>query len=313
MAAIAQQTSYQAFGLQLRSDLPLPELLPSGRRELQPDVVITVGDLVQEWESGTSDFTYFRVRGDRIWFAVPQIAIYRISEGREIVVSPLDGADERMIRLYLLGSCMGALLMQRGILPLHGSAVVVDGRAYAFVGESGAGKSTIAAAFAKQGFALLSDDVIALSFGDPGDGTRLPTVTPSYPQQKLWQESLEQLGMESGLFAPLGCETTKFAVPVPAAYCRDQVPLSGIFELLPFEKASQVEIRKLTPFEGLPLIGQHTYRQFLIPQLGLQDWHFKQSAILAGRTDLFRVRRPLTPFSAHHMVDRIIQTIREGA
>ena len=38
---------------------------------------------------------------------------------------------------------MGALLMQRKILPLHGSAIAIDGKAYAFVGDSGAGKSTL--------------------------------------------------------------------------------------------------------------------------------------------------------------------------
>ena len=57
----------------------------------------------------------------------------------------------------------GALLMQRKILPLHGSAVAIDGKAYAIVGDSGAGKSTLASAFLNKGYQLLSDDVIAVS------------------------------------------------------------------------------------------------------------------------------------------------------
>ena len=71
--------------------------------------------------------------------------------------------DEDVIRLYILGTCMGAILMQRKILPLHGSAIEIDGKAYAIVGDSGAGKSTLASAFLKQGYQLVSDDVIAVS------------------------------------------------------------------------------------------------------------------------------------------------------
>ena len=58
---------------------------------------------------------------------------------------------------------MGAILMQRKILPLHGSAIAIDGKAYAIVGDSGAGKSTLASAFLNKGYQLLSDDVIAVS------------------------------------------------------------------------------------------------------------------------------------------------------
>ena len=70
-----------------------------------------------------------------------------IQEGKRIIVSPIEGSDEDEIRLYILGTCMGAILMQRKILPLHGSAVAIDGKAYAIVGDSGAGKSTLASAF----------------------------------------------------------------------------------------------------------------------------------------------------------------------
>ena len=69
--------------------------------------------------------------------------------GNRISFSPAAGAEETAVRLYLLGTCMGALLFQRKLLPLHGSAVVINGKAYAFVGDSGAGKSTLAAAFLK--------------------------------------------------------------------------------------------------------------------------------------------------------------------
>jgi serine kinase of HPr protein (carbohydrate metabolism regulator) len=78
--------------------------------------------------------------------------MFLIQEGRSIIVSPLEEYKEDVIRLYILGSCMGAILMQKRILPLHGSAVAIDGKAFAIIGESGAGKSTLASAFISRGF-----------------------------------------------------------------------------------------------------------------------------------------------------------------
>ena len=88
---------------------------------------------------------------------------------------------------------MGAICTQRKNLPLHGSAVVMNGKAYAFVGESGAGKSTLASAFLSKDYRLLSDDVIPVTLSPD----HIPYITPAYPQQKLWLESLNELGLES--------------------------------------------------------------------------------------------------------------------
>ena len=44
----------------------------------------------------------------------------------------------------------------------------------------------LASAFLNRGYQLLSDDVIAVSLSQEES---IPFVTPSYPQQKLWQES----------------------------------------------------------------------------------------------------------------------------
>lgn len=310
MPRTAQMSRYYAFGLQIRSDLALPELLP-GKSDQTPDIEIMYGDLAEEWAASEPQASFFRLTAEGVMFAVPRMAIYRIKDGRSIVIHPLEDADEKWIRLYLLGSCMGALLMQRRILPLHGSAVVIDGRAYCFLGESGAGKSTLAALLARRGYALLSDDVIPVALGPDGRGGQAAYVTPSYPQQKLWQESLDGLGMTADGYQPLLSDVSKFAVPSSVAYSGEPVRIQGLFELAPGEDAEQIEIRAVHKLERLLLIGQHTYRSYLVPLLGIGDWHFQITAGLAGGTNVFNVRRPLAPFSAEELADRIIHTIRE--
>jgi len=90
---------------------------------------------------------------------------------------------------YLLGPILGLLLRMRGVTCLHASAVSLGDSAVAFVGAEGAGKSTTAAALAKLGgFAIVSDDVVALA---ETDGSFY--VHPAYPYLCLWPESVESL------------------------------------------------------------------------------------------------------------------------
>ncbi len=82
----------------------------------------------------------------------------------------------------LFGPIAGFVLHLRGTPCLHASAVVIDGRAVAFLGHSGAGKSTTAAAFVRRGFTALTDDVLALDFGsDTAGGAKAPPHSDHAP------------------------------------------------------------------------------------------------------------------------------------
>lgn len=89
---------------------------------------------------------------------------------------------------YLVGPIMGLLLRLRGAVCLHASAVNVRGRAIVFVGSEGAGKSTTAAAFAKQGFPVLCDDIVPLV-----ERGQQFLVLPAYRRVNLWPDSVKLL------------------------------------------------------------------------------------------------------------------------
>jgi hypothetical protein len=96
---------------------------------------------------------------------------------------------------YLLGPVMGFVLRLRGIICLHASAIIVGIGAIALAGPPGAGKSTLAAAFGRCGFPVLSDDVVALV--DKGEEF---LVQPGYPRVNLWPDSVSALfGFENAL------------------------------------------------------------------------------------------------------------------
>jgi hypothetical protein len=325
-----------AFGLRLTSELDLPELIPAAPGALE-DVVIRQADLTV-WRDKLEQ-SNFMMQGERFMFHIPGTAIYAVREGREIEVSLCAGADPDTVRLFLLGTCMGILLMQRRMLPIHGSAVVIGGRAYAFVGESGAGKSTLAAAFTKAGYRLVSDDVIAVRATASGT-----MVYPAYPQQKLGLESLHQLGalqenqhvrkikrglgvadgnpavQKHGHLRRLTGELNKYAVPVGNHFHNEPIPLGGVFELMaesPNRESTRGVEQAAVPEQSLNVLKRlhtlllHTYRRVLIPRVGLGEWHFGTAARMAWQVEGWRLLRDDSAFTASGVVNRVLHIIRK--
>ncbi|HEX6648255.1 MAG TPA: hypothetical protein VF075_01905 [Pyrinomonadaceae bacterium] len=89
---------------------------------------------------------------------------------------------------YLLGPIMGFVMLLRGVVCLHASAIAIDEYAIALVGPAGSGKSTTAAAFAERGFGILAEDVVTLD--DRGNQF---LVRPAYPCIRLWPASVKAL------------------------------------------------------------------------------------------------------------------------
>lgn len=215
---------YEAYGLRWLSQIPMPELqratLTAETQQDVADVQIESFDLAglwEKWDVGSDNF----VARDGCLFSESKIRVFFHGAWQTNRCLSSIWCRSEKVRLFILGTCMSVIMMQRGILPLHGSAVVIDGWAYAFVGHSGAGKSTLSAALASRGYPLLTDDVVALTWDAGGRAI----VSPGYPQQKLWQPSLEGFGMKQQDYATVHAEITKYAIPVQHYFHERAVPL----------------------------------------------------------------------------------------
>jgi len=306
MVRIQNVYVYSAFGLAISSELPLPELNSLDLPGDNIDVSIKLADFT-ETKVLLNQEKGFTVHQDEVAFEVPNTALFSIRNGSEIIVVPLKEFDKDRVRLYILGTCMGVLLMQKRILPLHGSAVAVDGKAYAIVGNSGAGKSTLASAFIQEGYKLISDDVIPVTFSQDN----VPLIQPSYPQQKLWEESLANFGMDKGKYEPLFERETKYSVPVKASFYNESLPLAGIFELVKGTSES-VEIRKADGLEGFRILHHHTFRGSLVQRLGLKKWHFEYSSTILRNVPAFQLIRPVLRFTPYELVAKVVDSMKEG-
>ncbi|WP_318505235.1 aldolase [Bacillus sp. T3] len=307
MIEVQKKINYEAFGLNVFSEYPLPELPQYIGKKETADVVIEIGDLSLLWNDLDAKPERYLMVGNSLIFQIPSVATFYIQEGKKITVSPLMGSDEDEIRLYILGTCMGAILMQRRVLPLHGSAVAVDGKAYAFIGDSGVGKSTLASAFLENGYELISDDLIPVSISSDN----IPFIFPAYPQQKLWQESLDEFGKESSKYRHVYKRETKYAIPVRSKFAKVSLPLSGIFELVKTE-GENIEIHPINGLERLLMLNLNTYRNTLIARLGLTDWHFNTITGIAKQVETFQLKRPNSRFTAYQLVERILLQLKKG-
>ena len=269
------------------------------------DIEIIIDDVPIIEDEWTKINYYFAMKENVILFQVPDVATFFIKDGKQIIVTPEMNANEDQIRLYLLGTCMGVILLQRKTLPLHGSVIAIDGKAYAFVGDSGAGKSTLASAFLKQGYQILTDDVIPIQLNEEN----IPIVTPSYPQQKLWQESLDQFGVDSNQYRPLFARETKFSVPVESKFYREPLPLAGIFELIKTND-DEIEIHSIEGLNRIHKLYYHTYRNFLIEPMGLMEWHFKTSTSIVNNLKLYQLQRPISSFTVYELQNLILDKIK---
>ena len=208
--------TYAVFGLLLRCNLPIPNLttvspedeLPSLESSNDRTVEIHLEASPQTnaaGPSGPEELSYASPYKDeagnpalRIWKAAGSrylrlayfdgTQFWLNREGREVWATWPENLTIEDTATYLLGPVLGILLRLRGVTCLHASAVAFGDKAVAFVGSEGAGKSTTAAALARCGHAILSDDVVALA---EGDGSFF--VYPAYPYLCLWPESVESL------------------------------------------------------------------------------------------------------------------------
>ncbi|KMK75026.1 aldolase [Alkalihalobacillus pseudalcaliphilus] len=292
--------NYQAFGLKIASEMCLSELISIGRTQ-QPDVEIKLENMEDEWNKQYQKGEYFIVRPNFIFFKIPKVALFCIKNGNEMKVSPFKGVSEEHLRLYILGTCMGALLLQRKILPLHGSTLAINGKAYAIIGHSGVGKSTLATNLLANGCQLLSDDVSPITFNEQGH----PVVIPAYPQQKLWQESLEKLGKSNHGLRPIVQRESKFAVPVREQFKEEPLPLAAVFELVKSE-VGELQVKKVQRLEKLSILYTHTYRHFLLQELQLTSWHFQTMTQIAQHIKMYSLHRPLSAFTVEELTEYIL-------
>lgn len=221
----------------LTSDRPLPELqaaatgapevsiawAPAGPSERRPAFAAWMTPSGGEWLA-------FAETVDGFLLTFEAHAQFHVStDAARVTVRPFPGTPPATIRQLLLNQVLPLVLSRRGRLVLHASAVSWNGQVSAFVGRSGAGKSTMAAACAAEGAAVVTDDCLVLR----RDGARW-LAAPCDAGVRLWPHTLELLGWPRALGVGMAHYTDKRRVGAAHPAVRfetDVLPVARLFRL----------------------------------------------------------------------------------
>lgn len=288
---------YTAYGLGIDSILTLPELV-SGADRL--DLVIKSDRIPLDPLVNNEQFYYWR-NDSETGLHWQELGTFLIREGKEIIIDPAAGVKEEDLHPALLGACMAVVLHQRGYLILHASAVAIEGRAIAFLGEKGWGKSTMAVSLAARGHQFVTDDVMAIDLS--GD---IPLVFPSFPQLKLCPDALMSMGKDPETLLRVMPQVEKRQYKLEQKFSTAPLPLRSVYLL---GKGEAVSIKKIpTKEQILPLLAHSYGARFGKKLLHLGEAsHFVQCTQLAKKVGIYRLQRPADLLLLDNIVDLVEQ------
>jgi hypothetical protein len=262
-----------AYGLRIQSDfLLLDPIEPIN----EPDVTVRLGSL--------AEVSVEPNQGNEILVSLPWGLKLLVRAGREVVLEVPAEVDLAVVRAHVLGAAMACVLRQRGYLVLHASCVAQGEKAFAFLGGSGWGKSTLASLFHQQGYSLLTDDVMAIQVDGP-----VPLVVPSFPEVKLLPDAAAAVGISDEGVPMLQSLSYKNIQRLDQHFATHPIPLTHLYIL------RVGEVRNISPVPG-PLafteLIQHSRATKTMADQAFMKQHFHQCSALVKTVPFSYLQRP---------------------
>lgn len=315
VCCLSISAKYQIYNLCVESDVALtgvPEL-PSS---FSPDLVARIGGLSLDPHThpsfpaqcdsySKSEWWVFAPSATHILFNC-YAGAFEIIDGNRINIMPDPDATPEKIRTFLMGSALGAAQIQRGRIPLHGGAIVVDNKAMVLTGKSGIGKSTLTNAFVEKGYSFLTDDVAAVRVDL--DGT--PKVIPSFPLRKLCQDACIHFGYDPGALAIADQSRAKHIIADSERWSRHRKPLGWLVEICPAEPEAGFAVQRVTGHAKLFFLMDALYRRGFHLEMGIAPADMKKLLTIASSVEMLRVYRPHNPELTDALTDFILEQVQ---
>jgi len=202
---------------------------------------------------------------------------------------------------YLLGPIMGFVMLLRGVVCLHASAIAIGDEAIALVGPAGSGKSTTAAAFSERGYSILAEDVVTLD--DRADHF---LVRPAYPCIRLWPASVKALYGAETYLPKLTPNWDKRYLDLSERFQRQPLPLAAIYQLGERSDAPAAPfVEAIEKSEGLMSLVANTYATKLMDKQ-MRAREFELLTRVLNKVPLRRVTPHTDPARLPELCDSII-------
>jgi hypothetical protein len=303
------------YGLRVASQIPLHVERPVGF-DGPPDVVITADgerEVPDDRPEGSQLAGY--ADDERPYFtfvtAPTNEHILRFHRAVEFVISPdlaqvrtylAPGADPGLASVLVTGTLMSFLLLMRGDPLLHASAVEIDGRALAFVGYSGKGKSTMATLMCAANARIVTDDVLRLRIGDDAVRSYLGAT------EARLRKSAVELARSFGV-APQVRKTSDDRDAVKLAPSgTDLLALAAIVVPEPRRDIDRVELVRLSAADALLALLRYP-RIVGWVEPGVLATQFQHLADIVQRVPVYLGNVPWGPPFAADIADQVLQQL----
>ncbi len=280
---------YSAFGLTIESDFCLPELFELSDSGIS-DVRITRVSAVDAPAIPNDSFSFDRpgctvnVSPGFVSYVWTDIGRVVVRNGKEVTVNRAPGAADEDLAPFLTGAVLGNLLEQRGKMVLHGSAVSIDGVGVAFLGEKGAGKSTLALYLEKHGCPLLTDDLLPVTV--VGDQVQM---IPGPGQIKVWPDSAVSAGLTLEAMPKISKFADKRSYRCSTGGSDRPVKVDRIYILT---EEPKIRIRRIDLPAAFIELTRHAYISRYLQATGRYADHFKEGSAIVRTIPIFRLGRP---------------------
>ena len=183
-----------------------------------------------------------QVEGNRTRVEWARSIQFELDESRKHIKVYSSALSKDIAYHYLIPHVLSFPLIEMGKESLHATAVEKGGRAIALIGDSGRGKSTIAAACIAHGWRLLTDDLLVLDNRAVLPGVDRIKLTPAVMTALL--------GQREG--APMDDERGKFVYRLrPDEFCNQERDLAGLVLIEPGEDFELQRIEGAAAFRSI--------------------------------------------------------------
>jgi hypothetical protein len=204
---------------------------------------------------------------------------------------------------YLVGQIAAFVLRLRGLVCLHGSSILVGERAVTIVGDSGAGKSTTAAAFARLGHPVLTEDVSPVIEREQDF-----LIQTGYPRINLWDDVVESFYGSSTALPRIVSNWDKKYLDLQregVRFHKEAALLSAVYVLADRRDGEAApRIEPLSATESLLALLTNAHGRYLLDK-PMRAREFELLSRLNGRVMVKRV----VPHSAIDRLDRLTELI----
>ena len=258
----------------------------AAERLMERETRVAYGPVPAGLRGQSLESTSWQINGDEFLLRGSGEHYFFYKRGQGITVHRGLDADLSEKSLWLNGSVYAAIASINGLLPIHASAVALDGSVLAFTGQAGAGKSTLVAALGKHGFPMFCDDTLVIDVTDPD---RLMCL-PGHKRLKLAPDAIEMTGAIRA--EKVSTDVDKYYSQSEAGEIRVPLPLK---ELIFLEEGPNPAISPIVGFEQFKRMNDDHYTAHLYAGAHEFDGpaRFEHVSELAKRVPMACFVRPL--------------------